>query len=213
MSPVGEVHMLIDDMIKYQIEARGVRDKRVLEAMRAVPRHMFVPETLQSSAYDDNPLPIGEGQTISQPYMVALMTALLGLKGSEKVLEIGTGSGYQTAVLSMTAKEVYTVEVVPRLAQKAAKLLRDLGYNNINIKTGDGYLGWPEHSPYNGIIATAAPDEIPPHLVEQLAEGGRMVLPVGSAHQELMLLEKVNDEVIQHNILPVRFVPMVGSPS
>ena len=201
--------MLIDDMVTYQILGRGVRDKRVLDAMRRVPRDRFVPAALKSSAYDDNPLPIGEGQTISQPYIVALMTELLRLKGAEKVLEIGTGSGYQTAVLAETAKEVFTIEVLPPLAQKAERLLKELGYKNIKVKSGDGYLGWPEHSPYDGIIATAAPEEVPPDLVDQLAEGGRMVLPVGVGIQELILLIKEKDEIVQRDIIPVRFVPMI----
>ena len=202
--------MSIDDMVRYQIEGRGVRDKRVLDAMRRVPRHMFVPPESRALAYEDYPLPIGGGQTISQPYIVALMTELLRLTGAEKVLEIGTGSGYQTAVLAETAKEVYTIEVLPQLAQKAESLLKELGYKNIKVLTGNGYLGWPEHAPFDGIIATAAPEEIPEKLAEQLTENGRMALPVGAVSQELALLIKDNGRMVRHNIIPVRFVPMIN---
>lgn len=204
--------MSIDEMIAHQIAGRGVRDKRVLAALRNVPRHLFVPPEFRGSAYEDYPLPIGDGQTISQPYIVALMTELLHLTGKEKVIEIGTGSGYQTAVLAELAKEVYTVEIIPQLADKAEVLLKELGYKNIMVKSGDGYLGWPEHAPFDAMIVTAAPEEIPEALMEQLAENGRMVLPVGAMYQELMVLTKNNGRLIQRPVLPVRFVPMIHKP-
>lgn len=197
------------EMVRLQIETRGVKDKRVLEAMRSVKRHLFVPQIYQKLAYNDTPLPIGEGQTISQPYIVALMTELLGLTGKEKVLEIGTGSGYQAAILAELAAYVYTIEILPGLVQRAGSLLKQLGYKNILVKCGDGYLGWQEYAPFDAIIVTCAPEEIPQTLVEQLAEGGRMVVPVGSIYQELMLIEKENNEVRKKGIIPVRFVPMI----
>ncbi|MBU1905648.1 MAG: protein-L-isoaspartate(D-aspartate) O-methyltransferase [Candidatus Omnitrophica bacterium] len=192
-----------------QIEARGVKDKRVVEVMRSIERDKFVPSKIRHLAYEDRPLPIGSGQTISQPYIVALMTELLELKGNEKVLEIGTGSGYQAAILGELAKEVYTIEILPELASRAEALLRDLGYKNISVKQGDGYLGWPDFAPFDAIIVTAAPPEIPQALIEQLAEGGRMVVPVGTLFQELKLLIKSQGKLIEKNILPVRFVPMI----
>jgi len=200
---------LREEMVRAQIEARGIKDKRVLEAMLKVERHRFVPLVLQDLAYEDEPLPIGEGQTISQPYIVALMTELLQLKGNEKVLEIGTGSGYQAAILGELAREVYTIEILPTLAEQAEELLSDLGYENIKVKCGDGYLGWPEFSPFDAIIVTCAPEEVPQSLVEQLAEGGRMVIPVGETYQELKLLVKLKGKIEEKNIIPVRFVPMV----
>ena len=196
-------------MVTYQIEARGVKDGRVLEVMRKVERHWFVPQELQHLSYEDTPLPIGEGQTISQPYIVALMTELLQLKGEEKVLEIGTGSGYQAALLAELAKEVYTIEILPTLASRAEKLLKDLGYKNIKVKCGDGYLGWPEFAPFDAIIVTCAPEHIPQSLIEQLAEGGRLVIPVGVSYQELKLLVKTAGKIEQKDIIPVRFVPML----
>ncbi|MFH1414038.1 MAG: protein-L-isoaspartate(D-aspartate) O-methyltransferase [Candidatus Omnitrophota bacterium] len=196
-------------MVGEQIEARGVKDKRVVEVMRSIERDKFVPFKIRHLAYEDGPLPIGSGQTISQPYIVALMTELLELKGNEKVLEIGTGSGYQAAILSELAKEVYTIEILPELASRAEALLRDLGYKNICVKQGDGYLGWPDFAPFDAIIVTAAPPEIPQALVEQLVEGGRMVVPVGTLFQELKLLIKSQGKLIEKNILPVRFVPMI----
>lgn len=196
-------------MVKYQIEQRGIKDRRVLEVMRRVERHRFVPRQIQHLAYEDTPLPIGEGQTISQPYIVAIMTEVLQLKSKEKVLEIGTGSGYQAAVLAELAQEVYTIEILPELANQAQKLLEELGYKNIKVKCADGYLGWPEFAPFDAIIVTCAPEEIPQALIEQLAEGGRMVIPVGTAYQELRLLVKAQGRIKQTDIIPVRFVPMI----
>ncbi len=198
-------------MVETQIEGRGVTDKQVLEAMLKVPRHLFVPERYRVYAYADQPLPIGQGQTISQPYIVAFMTEALSLKKDDKVLEIGTGSGYQAAVLSEIAKEVYTIEIVPELAESAEECLKSLGYGNVHVKCGDGYLGWPENAPFDAIIVTCAPDEIPQALVNQLAEGGRIVLPVGARWtiQKLILAEKIKGQIVQRTLLPVRFVPMI----
>lgn len=196
-------------MVQEQVEHRGITDMRVLDAMRKVKRHLFLPAGLRNAAYEDRPLPIGMGQTISQPYIVALMTELLRLKGSEKVLEIGTGSGYQAAILAELAKEVYTIDILEPLARNAEKLLKELGYTNIYVSHGDGFLGWPEFSPFDAIIVTCAPEEIPAPLIEQLAEGGRLVIPVGRLWQELKLVEKKNGKMITKNIIPVRFVPML----
>jgi len=198
-----------DRMVKTQIEDRGVADKEVLRVMRKVERHRFVPTSLQSLAYEDMPLPIGQGQTISQPYIVALMTELLELKGHEKVLEIGTGSGYQAAILAELAGQVYTIEILALLAERAQELLNELGYKNIKIKRADGFLGWPEQAPFDAIIVTCAAREIPQALIEQLSEGGRMVIPQGDAYQELKLLVKVDGKIKEHSIIPVRFVPML----
>ncbi len=198
-----------ENMVVSQIEERGVRDERVLAAMRRVERHKFVPEQLRYLAYADSPLPIGEGQTISQPYIVALMTELLELKGSEKVLEIGTGSGYQAAVLAELCAHVYTIEILEPLATEAKKLLEELGYTNITVKCGDGFLGWEEYAPFDAIIVTCAPFEVPQPLVEQLKEGARLVIPVGSIYQELKVIEKNNGKIITKDIIPVRFVPML----
>jgi protein-L-isoaspartate(D-aspartate) O-methyltransferase len=197
-------------MVEHQIISRGVKDDRVLDAMLKVPRHLFVGEDLQDLAYSDQPLPIGEGQTISQPYMVALMTELLRLKGEEKVLEIGTGSGYQTAVLAELAREVYTIEIVENLAQKAKKLLEYLGYQNIWLKTGDGYFGWEEYAPFDVIIVTCGPDDVPQPLVDQLTEDGRLVIPVGYAYQILTILEKIRGKLRKRESISCRFVPMTG---
>ena len=175
-------------MVKNQIERRGIHDERVLQAMREIPRHLFIPENLQNVAYEDRPLPIGEGQTISQPYIVALMTELLQLNGNEKVLEIGTGSGYQAAILSSLTKEVYSIEIIRSLAVRAEKKLLKMKYNNITVKLGDGYEGWSEHAPFDAIIVTAAPDKIPRALINQLKLGGKMVVPVGAYSQELKLI-------------------------
>jgi protein-L-isoaspartate(D-aspartate) O-methyltransferase len=195
-------------MVEEQIENRGIKDKKVLQAMFKVERHRFVPEGLQYLAYEDMPLPIGMGQTISQPYIVALMTELLELKGNEKVLEIGTGSGYQAAILAELTGKVYTIEILPELAKPAEKLLKDLGYKNIEVKCADGYLGWPGIAPFDAIIVTCAPPEVPKHLIEQLAEGGRLVIPVGEEFQELKLLVKKQGRIEEKNIVAVRFVPM-----
>jgi len=204
-----DFYILRKKMIETQIEARGIKDKRVLEAMLKVERHKFVPESQKPFAYEDRPLPIGYGQTISQPYIVALMTELLELKGEEKVLEIGTGSGYQAAILAELAKEVYTIEIIEGLAKEAQKRLADLGYKNIKVKIGDGYLGWPEVSPFDAIVVTCAPEEIPPALIEQLKEGGKMVIPVGEFFQELKLVSKKEGKILIKNIIPVSFVPMI----
>ncbi|HUL37602.1 MAG TPA: protein-L-isoaspartate(D-aspartate) O-methyltransferase [Thermodesulfobacteriota bacterium] len=199
-----------EKMVETQIKARGVKDPRVLSALRKVERDRFVPEEYLNSAYADQPLPIGEGQTISQPYIVALMTELLDLKGDEKVLEIGTGSGYQAAILAELAKEVYTIEIVESLASMANKRLLALGYKNIRVKVGDGYLGWPGAAPFDAIIVTAAPDHIPKPLIEQLKEGGRMVVPVGTYAQELKKIVKRSGKIETTDVIPVVFVPMTG---
>lgn len=196
-------------MIERQLRGRGINDPGVLRVMSAVPREKFVPNELRNSAYDDRPLPIGYGQTISQPYIVAFMTEQLQPKKTQRVLEIGTGSGYQAAVLSDLVSEVYTIEIVRPLAQRAEAVLRELGYKNVRVKAGDGYKGWPEHAPFDSIIVTAAPDHVPAPLVEQLKEGGRMVIPVGpSGAQKLYLLEKQGGQVKQTAVIPVRFVPL-----
>jgi protein-L-isoaspartate(D-aspartate) O-methyltransferase len=200
-------------MVADQIVRRGVADPRVLAAMRAVPRHRFVPERLQAAAYDDNPLPIGYGQTISQPYIVAKMTELLGLTATSRVFELGTGSGYQAAVAAQLAAHVYTMEIHAPLADRARATLAALGYTNVTVRSGDGYYGWPEHAPFDAIIVTAAASHIPPALVGQLAPGGRMVVPVGPAFatQRLMVVEKARDGTINTRALfPVRFVPVTG---
>jgi len=198
-------------MVTRQIQDRGIADERVLAAMRKVERHRFVPEKYQTKAYKDYPLPIGENQTISQPYIVGLMTDLLDLDGTEKVLEIGTGSGYQAAVLAELAAEVYTIEIVEPLADQAVVLLRELGYKNITVRCGDGFAGWPELAPFDAIIVTCAPPKIPQPLIDQLALGGRLVIPVGNIYQELILLERKENELVTTRITPVRFVPMTGN--
>ena len=197
-------------MVEGQIKARGIEDKRVLETMGKVPRHLFVPEDIRHLAYADRPLPIGEGQTISQPYIVALMTECLSLKGNEKVLEIGTGSGYQAAVLAELVDSIFTIEIIEDLAVKAKRTLDELGYDNIFVKVGDGYFGWPEHAPFQAIIVTCAPGYIPQPLIDQLSEGGRMVIPVGDYYQMLKLILKENGRLIEKEIIPVLFVPMKG---
>ena len=198
-------------MVETQIVARGVRDPRVLAAMREIPRHLFVQPSVRSSAYEDHPLPIAANQTISQPYIVALMTELLEVKPTDRVLEIGTGSGYQSAVLSKLAREVYTIEIVPELARSSAETLAKLGYKNVFVREGDGYRGWPEHAPFDAIIVTAAPEHVPQPLLDQLAPGGRLVIPVGSFFQELKVLTRdKSGRITEKNILPVRFVPMTG---
>ncbi|MBN2200750.1 protein-L-isoaspartate(D-aspartate) O-methyltransferase [bacterium] len=197
-------------MVRDQMRARGVRDERVLLAMTEVPRHCFVPASLQSSAYADDPLPIGEGQTISQPYIVAAMTEALRIRTGDRVLEIGTGSGYQTAVLAELGASVHTVEILPVLAEKARVTLGLLGYAAIRFRTGDGSEGWPSEAPFNAICVTAAPDRIPEVLLEQLAEGGRMIVPVGLTRQDLVFLEKGEGTIRRETLMPVRFVRMTG---
>jgi len=197
-------------MVKHQIVPRGIEDSRVLDAMLKVPRHRFVGGEYQSLAYSDQPLPVGGDQTISQPYMVALMTELLRLQGDEKVLEIGTGSGYQTAILAQLTREVYTVEIVEDLGQKARKLLEDMEYTNIRFKIGDGYFGWKEYMPFDVIMVTCGPERVPQPLIDQLAEGGRLVIPVGSVYQTLIILEKIGGELQKTKSISCRFVPMTG---
>jgi len=200
-------------MVDYQIKAREVRDPNVLKAMLTVPRHAFVPVSQQRYAYGDHPLPIGEGQTISQPYIVAFMTEALQLRPGSKVLEIGTGSGYQAAVCAEIAREVYTIEIVEPLAKSAQKLLKEIGYNNVFVRAGDGFFGWPEKGPYDAIIGTAAAGQIPPPLLEQLRPGGRMILPCGDdwGDQELVVLTKdQKGSIAKKSVMPVRFVPMTG---
>jgi protein-L-isoaspartate(D-aspartate) O-methyltransferase len=197
-------------MVETTIRARGVESPAVIEAMLAVPRHEFVPENLVDQAYGDSPLPIGYGQTISQPYIVALMTEALDLEAGDVVLEIGTGSGYQAAVLAEIVKQVYTIEIVGALAESAADRLEALGYDNVEVRHADGYLGWPEHAPFDAIVVTAAPDHVPPPLRAQLADGGRLVLPVGpvGGYQELWLVERDGDEFTTTSLGGVRFVPL-----
>ncbi|HEV2841379.1 MAG TPA: protein-L-isoaspartate(D-aspartate) O-methyltransferase [Chthoniobacterales bacterium] len=200
-------------MVERQLRGRGITDPRTLRAMASVPREKFVPPELRARAYDDGPLPIGHGQTISQPYIVALMTEQIQPKPGQRVLEIGTGSGYQAAVLSELVAEVYSIEIVRPLAQRAEGLLRELGYKNVHVKAGDGYKGWPEHAPFDAIIVTAAPDHVPQPLIEQLREGGRMIIPVGESRaQNLYLLEKRNGQVKQTAVIPVKFVPFTRDP-
>jgi protein-L-isoaspartate(D-aspartate) O-methyltransferase len=209
-SPKGDYKTMREGMVETQIKARGVKEPRVLAAMLKVERHLFVPKDLHPTAYSDQPLPIGEGQTISQPYIVALMTELLDLKGEERVLEVGTGSGYQAAILAELAREVYTIEIIEKLATSAEKLLLDLGYKNIKVKAGDGYLGWPEAAPFDAIIVTCAPDHIPRPLMDQLREGGRIVIPVGEFNQELKKIVNRGGKLETTNVIPVIFVPMTG---
>jgi len=197
------------NMVIHQLISRGIADRNVLRVMEKTPRHLFVPRNLTEAAYDDGPLPIGEGQTISQPYIVAIMTELLKLEGHEKVLEIGTGSGYQAAVLSQLVDTCYTIELVKKLADDASARLKQLGYTNVIAKCDDGYKGWPEHAPFDCIIITAAPETIPEKLVEQLKIGGIMVLPVGKYYQDLILVSKTKKGITRESIIPVRFVPMV----
>jgi protein-L-isoaspartate(D-aspartate) O-methyltransferase len=199
-------------MVERQIRARGIKNQAVLEAMLKVPRHRFVTAEYVTSAYEDYPLPIGKGQTISQPYIVAYMTEAAEISGNEKVLEIGTGSGYQAAILGELAKEVYTIEIIPELAERARRTLGELGYQNVRVKTGNGYEGWAEYAPYDGIVVTAAPDEVPKALIDQLAMNGKMVIPVGAGDQEMMIITKTADGVIEKRTIPVRFVPMTGKP-
>jgi len=199
-------------MVKDQLRSRDIRDKRVLEAMGRVPRHLFVGPEFRRQAYEDYPLPIEEGQTISQPYIVALMTQCLELQGGETVLEVGTGSGYQAAVLALLADRVFTIEINARLAESAARLLKDLGAAKVEVRSGDGFFGWPERGPFDGIIVTCAARRVPQPLLDQLQEGGRLVIPVGETNdiQRLLRLRKVKGQVRQEEITLVRFVPMLG---
>lgn len=201
-----------EDMVKTQIEARGVNDPRVLQVLQNVPRHEFVPENVRMSAYADSPLPIGHGQTISQPYIVGVMTEALDPRPGDRILEIGTGSGYQAAVLSQLVREVFTIEIVEPLAEQAREVLQRLGYENVHVRVGDGYQGWPEEAPFDAIIVTCAPDEVPEALVSQLRDRGRMVIPVGpeGGVQKLVLLEKQGDKLKRRDLMPVHFVPMTG---
>jgi len=199
------------DMVNEQIVARGVRDSRVLEAMRRVPRHEFVPAEVIDLAYQDRPLPIGHEQTISQPYVVAAMTELARVAADAVVLEIGTGSGYQTAVLAELAARVYSIEIIDDLGRRAATTLTRLGYRNVEVRIGDGYAGWPEEAPFDAIVVTAAPPQVPRPLLEQLRVGGRMVVPVGTSYQELMVVERGPAGYRTESAFPVRFVPMVGA--
>lgn len=200
-----------EEMVNDQLATRGIYDKLVLDAMKKVPRHKFVPKDLEASAYEDSALPIGEGQTISQPYMVAIMTEKLGLSGGEKVLEVGTGSGYQSAVLAEIAKEVYSIEMVPSLAERSKKLLDGLGYKNITVTSGDGTLGLPEKAPFDGIIVTAGAPSIPKPLTDQLADGGKLVIPVGEAFaQTLLIVTKHGNKLDIEESIGCVFVPLVG---
>lgn len=200
-------------MVNEQLRARDIRNERVLEAMLTVPRHLFIPEAARGGAYGDFPVPIGNGQTISQPYIVAFMTQALDVGPGDRVLEIGTGSGYQAAVLGVLAREVFTIEILEPLADRARATLTDLGYRNVQVRAGNGYLGWPEHAPYDRIIVTAAPDEVPPALIEQLKVGGVMAIPVGVGEQELRILRRQPSGMETITTLPVRFVPMTGKGS
>lgn len=199
-----------EQMVRDQLQARDIKDPRVLAAMLKVPRHEFVPRSIIGSAYDDSALPLMLGQTISQPYIVGYMTQALKLGDAERVLEIGTGSGYQAAVLAEIAREVYTVEILPELSSHAKEILTRLGYVNIRFKVGDGYGGWPEYAPFDAIIVTAAPEHVPQPLIDQLKPGGKMIIPVGRFEQDLELLEKNASGVTRHSTIPVRFVPMTG---
>lgn len=201
---------LRNEMVERQIKSRGVKDSLIIDAIRKVPRHLFVPERFRARAYTDSPLPIGSEQTISQPYIVAFMSEQLQLQPGDRVLEIGTGSGYQAAVLSLIADSVFTIEIIPELARKAAQTLRELKYDNIVVQQGDGYHGWQDKAPFDAIMVTAAPPRIPPLLLEQLKIGGRMVVPVGEYVQELVVVNKTARGMEMQNVLPVRFVPMTG---
>lgn len=195
-------------MVQYQLRDRGIKDERVLTAMSQVPRHQFIDSSWRDLAYSDRPLPIGNSQTISQPYIVAYMSQAAEISPGDKVLEIGTGCGYQAAVLGELAKEVYSIEIIPQLADRARQTLSQLDYQNIKLQTGDGYQGWAEHAPYDEIIVTAAPRSIPQALIDQLAINGKMVIPVGTWYQEIVVLTKTKDRIVTEKTIPVRFVPM-----
>ena len=196
-------------MVEEQLQPRGITDSAVLAAMSKVPRHRFIPEENRHEAYLDHPVPIGHDQTISQPYIVAYMTEAAQIAPNEKVLEIGTGSGYQAAVLAEVAREVYSVELLKPLGERAAQVIRELGYRNVHLRIGDGYAGWKEHAPYDAIVVTAAPEQVPPALVEQLAVNGRMVIPVGGDQQQMLIITRTPDGVVEQRTLDVRFVPLV----
>ena len=196
-------------MVEVQLRARDIRNDTVLRAMSRVPRHLFVPQAVRAYAYEDRPLPIGQGQTISQPYIVGYMTDVLQVEPSHRVLEIGTGSGYQSAVLAEIVEQVYSIEIDPELAETARRTLAETGYHNVDVRTGDGYRGWPEHAPFDRIIVTAAPPQIPDALVAQLAVGGIMVVPVGTDQQEIAIINKTAEGVTETRTIGVRFVPMV----
>jgi protein-L-isoaspartate(D-aspartate) O-methyltransferase len=209
--PAREFAAEREGMLRQQVAMRGVSDARLLAAMRKVPREQFVPEAVRNLAYTDQPLPIGHDQTISQPFIVALMTEKLQLKPSDRVLEIGTGSGYQAAILAELAAQVYTIEIVAPLGERAKATLQHLGYKNVHVKIGDGYQGWPEEAPFDAVIVTCAPERVPRPLIDQTREGGRVIIPVGAAsNQQLYLLEKKAGRLRQRAVLPVRFVPMTG---
>ena len=212
IKPIDRFNEMRLKMVEYQIEARGIKDSRVLEAIRNVPRHLFVPENLKDLAYNDEPLPIGSGQTISQPYIVAYMTEILQLQEGDRILEIGTGSGYRAAILAELVDSVFTIEILPGLSKKAAEILNKLNYENIYFKVGNGFYGWPEKEPFDAIIVTAAPEKIPQPLVDQLNVGGRMIIPVGDFFQELYLMRKTESGIKKEKKLPVRFVPLQGEP-
>jgi protein-L-isoaspartate(D-aspartate) O-methyltransferase len=210
-APIADTARERQRMVQDQLMRRGIQEEGVLAAMAKVPREEFVPQETRPASYTDQPLPIGYSQTISQPYVVAFMTEQLRLKRDARVLEIGTGSGYQAAILAELATEVYTVEIIEPLAKNAEATLTRLGYKNVHVKAGDGYKGWPEHAPFDAVIVTCAPDHVPQPLVDQMKEGGRMIIPVGEpGEQQLYLLEKKNGRLEQRTVLPVRFVPMVG---
>lgn len=206
----GDYPALREEMVKKQIEARGIKNERLLAALRKVERHLFMPASVRPMAYVDSALPIENNQTISQPYIVAIMTERLDPQPTDKVLEIGAGSGYQAAILGELVQDVYTIEIVEPLGKKAEKLLQELGYKNVHVRIGDGYKGWPEHAPFDKIIVTAAPEKVPQPLIDQLKIGGRMVIPVGERNQELMLLTKDKNGIKTEEIFAVRFVPMTG---
>ncbi len=211
MDPSDSLASLREEMVRRQIEARGIRAPKLLEVLRRIPRHEFVPGLFGRAAYEDHPLPIGAGQTISQPYMVALMTERLELTGKERVLEIGTGSGYQTAILSSLAAKVYTVERVSELARRAEEIFSRLGYSNIEVQVGDGTRGWEEHSPYDGIIVTAGAPVVPPPLLEELSEGGRLVIPVGGGYsQSLAIFRREGGRITRRDECGCVFVPLIG---
>jgi protein-L-isoaspartate(D-aspartate) O-methyltransferase len=195
-----------------QLRSQGIKNQDVLDALLKVPRHRFVPDSHRHLAYQNRPLPIGQDQTISQPFIVGYMTEAAEIGSGEKVLEIGTGSGYQAAVLAELAKEVYTIEIIPQLADGARSLLREMGYKNVQVKTGNGYEGWTEHAPFDAIVVTAAPDEVPKALVEQLAVRGKMVIPVGTSFQQMVVITKTETGVVERRTIPVLFVPMTGKP-